>query len=462
MLGALLAVLVPMDRVAPRPSGVEGRRPIAVAGLVGAVVLAYCLHEVTGDGPFLYLGGFAVVAGATAAVVAAVVIGPQDALARALSWRPLRYTGRISYGLYLYHWPLFLLLTESRTGLGGPALLGLRFGVTFLVAALSYRFVEQPIRVGLVRHPAGAGPVGNETHARPAVRARPRLTAPVTVACALAVLVAALLVATETPTLSAAAALAQSARPANTFVAPVGVSSAHPETAVLLGDSMALTLGEGLAKGADAWGINVLNRGAIGCDLDPESTVNVMGTVSKAAQGCPDWRTTWTQLVDRTDPDVVVIFLGRWETIDRLYGGRWTTVGQSPFDAHLQAELGQVIEIASSRGAQVVFLTLPYIAQTTTQPDGAPWDMNLPSRTDAYNADVRAAVARHPGQASIIDLNKLLDPEGHYVSYIDGVRVRDYDDEHLSVAGGELLRGDLLPSLVRAGATHFDQVSARS
>ena len=104
----------------------------------------------------------------------------------------------------------------------------------------------------------------------------------------------------------------------------------------------------------------------------------------------------------------------------------------------------------------MVFLTLPFIAQTSAQPNGSPWDMNLPSRTDAYNADVRAAVARHPGQATVLDLNKMLDPNGHYVSYIDGVRVRDTDDEHISILGGELLRPQLLPSLVQLGSAHYE------
>jgi hypothetical protein len=100
-------------------------------------------------------------------------------------------------------------------------------------------------------------------------------------------------------------------------------------------------------------------------------------------------------------------------------------------------------------------LTLPYIAQTTEQPDGSPWDMNLPARTNAYNADVRRAVAEHRRQATVIDLNKLLDPQGHYTSYIHGVRVRSFDDEHISTAGGELLRGTLLPQLVDLGLPSY-------
>ncbi len=213
----------------------------------------------------------------------------------------------------------------------------------------------------------------------------------------------------------------------------------------MLGDSLALTLGIGLGEQARAWGITLSNKSKIGCDLDPGTTVNVMGTVSPAAGGCPDWRASWSGLVDRERPDVVVVLLGRWECLDRIYGGRWTHVGEAAFDRHLVAELGQVIDIGSAHGAKVAMLTLPYIAQTTEQPDGSPWDMNLPSRTNAYNADVRRAVAEHPHQASVIDLNQLLDPQGHYTSYLHGVRVRSFDDEHISTAGGQLLRSALLP-----------------
>jgi hypothetical protein len=101
-----------------------------------------------------------------------------------------------------------------------------------------------------------------------------------------------------------------------------------------------------------------------------------------------------------------------------------------------------------------VVFTLPYIAQTTDAPDGDPWDINQPSRTNAYNALVRSTVARFPGTASVVDLNALLDPQGHYVSDLDGVRVRNVDDEHVSVAGGMLLRPEILPQLVAVGRAH--------
>ena len=436
MAGALVAVLLgrsgePGARRSDRRRTRGRGKLLAAAGAVGAAFVAWSLHAVQGSGPFLYQGGFLLVALGTAAVVAVVATRPRALLTRAMSWRPLRYAGRISYGLYLYHWPIFLVIDHGHTGLEGAPLLAARFAATFTVAEISFRLLERPIRSR--RLLAGR---------------RALVLAPV----AAAAVVVGLVVSTTAP--PTAAAIPADRRAPVHFAGPGGVGAARPEHVLLLGDSMALTLGVGLTRHAHTWGVSMLNGGQVGCDLDPRTTVDVMGTVGPAAQGCPHWRTQWARLVARTNPDVVMVLLGRWECLDRLYGGRWTHLGQPAYDAHLTRELEQVIDVASSHGARVVMLTLPYIAQTTEQPDGAPWDMNLPSRTDVYNALVRRAVAARPGRATVVDLNRMLDPQGRYTSYLSGVRVRASDDEHLSIAGGELLRWDLLPRLLPLGLAH--------
>ena len=63
-------------------------------------------------------------------------------------------------------------------------------------------------------------------------------------------------------------------------------------------------------------------------------------------------------------------------------------------------------------------------------------------------------MARYPKVASVIDLNRMLDPGGVYRSTIDTVPVRDDDQEHISLYGGMFLRPEILPTLVQDGLAH--------
>ncbi|MEO5535549.1 MAG: acyltransferase family protein [Pseudolysinimonas sp.] len=145
-IGAFLAVLVlgrPMDGRALRSSlAIAG--PLAVAGLVALAIF------MPGDSPLTYRGGLALVAVLSAVAIASLLV-PGSRLARVLDRPPLRWVGLRSYGLYLWHWPVFVLLsyglpTWPHEGLEGWALGGIALAITVVAASLSYRFVEQPVR----------------------------------------------------------------------------------------------------------------------------------------------------------------------------------------------------------------------------------------------------------------------------------------------------------------------------
>ncbi len=85
---------------------------------------------------------------AVAVVLFAVVTAQTGALARALAARLLVYLGTISYGVYLWHFPLFALLDAERMHLYGLPLLAVRFAATLVVATASFYLVERPIRRG--------------------------------------------------------------------------------------------------------------------------------------------------------------------------------------------------------------------------------------------------------------------------------------------------------------------------
>ena len=98
----------------------------------------------------MYRGGFAVFAVAVAVLIAAAVAPGNSLLRRVLSVRPLRLLGGISYGLYLWHWPVQVALDPTHTGLDGLTLDGVRIAATFALATLSFYVVERPIRRGLL------------------------------------------------------------------------------------------------------------------------------------------------------------------------------------------------------------------------------------------------------------------------------------------------------------------------
>ena len=160
LIGAGLAVILARHWTDGGDPGLE-RLPsrlgrIMLGGFAGlaVLVLAWAWTQADGGDTRLYRGGLVFVALAVAVLLAHVVLVPRGWSARLLSWTPLVLVGRISYGIYLWHWPVFIALNADRTGRQGVELFALRCAVTLGVAVLSYLLVERPIRYGgLLRRP---------------------------------------------------------------------------------------------------------------------------------------------------------------------------------------------------------------------------------------------------------------------------------------------------------------------
>ncbi len=240
-----------------------------------------------------------------------------------------------------------------------------------------------------------------------------------------------------------------------------GAYGRRPVRLLILGDSIALTLGMGLSVDSQAeYGVTVSDHGTIGCDLDPSLEVFVAGSPGPSTQGCDNWRGLWPFLTAAERPQVVALGLGRWEVTDHLFNGQWVHVGEPAWDAHLTADFRAAISIFHTFGARVVLFTMPYIDPNDRQPDGLPWSENTPASVHAYNALVRQVARSDPRQVSVIDLNRMLSPRGVYTASLDGVDVRLPDGIHISQAGGELLQRQILPEIDRIGME--DETAARA
>jgi peptidoglycan/LPS O-acetylase OafA/YrhL len=145
LLGALFAA-APLragtDRAASRLGAFFSSAAVVVAAAIG---LSWFLV----DGPsskWLFHGGLFAHSLLSALLVAACAARPEAAVSRWIGWGPLRVTGVLSYSLYLWHWPIYALLTPQRAHTSGWSLLALRIAVSFAAAALSKILVEDPVR----------------------------------------------------------------------------------------------------------------------------------------------------------------------------------------------------------------------------------------------------------------------------------------------------------------------------
>jgi len=146
-----LAIGLSLLRLRPAPAvRVEpARARTRVLSLGSVLVLAAVLVTIglaNGSAAWLYPYGLVALDGAVVVLIWAAVRVPAALGARVLGWAPLRALGQVSYGLYLWHFPLFEWLDESSTGISGARLVGLRLGVTLAVSVVCYLAIEQPIR----------------------------------------------------------------------------------------------------------------------------------------------------------------------------------------------------------------------------------------------------------------------------------------------------------------------------
>lgn len=388
-------------------------------GIGAALVLAVLWATLDGEASAVYWGLLPLAGVAGTAVVASVADrhhpGP---LGAALAVAPLVWLGRISYGAYLYHPLIYLVIGEARTGLSGWALLAVRIAVTIAAAAVSYRFLEEPIRSG------------RWLQGRPA-----RAAVPAGAALCILALFAATLGARQDEGLQEVAARVDRA--------------ADPEAPVVLvaGDSVPLLLGVELSRQRDDLGVSVLNRAAPGChllaDLGPirGTEGDVRTDVSACAAGG-----SYRADVEAFDPDVSVVLFGEFPNQAVEIDGEWTMPCDPTYLDATERELASLVDDLASEGAPVVLVTAPGTSLSWVLervPDG------MDERVACTNELLEEIAAGRDG-VSVVDLASFVCPPGEECrSRIDGVDLRE-DGLHFQGEGAALINEWLVPQVLEA------------
>jgi hypothetical protein len=373
-------------------------------------------------------------------VIVSVVQPDRGVLGRFLSLAPLRWVGRISYGLYLWHWPVYLTLTETRTGLDGFWLLALRVAVSVGFATLSFYALERPIRAGTFRLP------------------KPKMTAVVALAVVSA-LVAAVFVTTAGGDDSVAArteralrrdVVAPQAAPPSTAAPAAGAVTPAVPVAVpkvmIVGDSVAGSLGLGFDDLGASSGLTVWNRGRLGCGLFYDGSVYEGGELTPVDPAC-NWRERWPGELAQFHPDVVVMLVGAWDILDRDLDGHLVKFGSAEYDSSFLTQRDDATTLLASTGAKVVVLTTPFFSRPElVGQTGREWPEYDPWRVDRINSLYRDFLSAHPGRYRMIDLNQYVSPQGKFTDQLNGQVIRG-DGVHFTAAGSLMVATWLAPQL---------------
>lgn len=277
-------------------------------------------------------------------VVGAVVEGPLRGM---LSWSPLRNLGRISYGVYLFHWPTFVFVTEDRLGFGGVGRIVVCLAITLVASFLSHHYLERPIRERrLLARPTWAATAFT-----------------VGVVASVVVPLAVLASTPSTPSTTPVVLVTTTSSPSTSTPSDTSVATTVPAdrslTLVVIGDSTANNVARALADVGDP-DLGVIDAGVIGCPLVLATRVFDVPGETRDSTYCPFPAGIVADALEWSTIDAVIVAVGppsRW-TYESLDG----VVVEPGSDTYYQ-DLERTIEalIAVAGGRPIVVFDAPYV-----------------------------------------------------------------------------------------------------
>ncbi len=328
------------------PAGIL-RNVLLLLGPLAIAVTAWLWHIARLDSSWVYPWGLLVAAGLTAVIILSATQG--GPLGWVLSLGPLVWIGKVSYGVYLLHWPVFLWLTPARVGLSQWPLFGLRLLVTFLLAVALFHVVENPVRRG--------------------VRLRGRMAPITAVLAAVAILACTAWVTRDLPAPSRLQLATQQQEATPTTIPPPTVRVA------VVGDQLAGSLGEQLTA---VDGLEVTVSSVPDCGIGVGGTVTLSdGRVERDVNRCGRTRETWVEAVRSAQPDVVMVVGTMRDAAARRMGTKsgWAGPSDPLVDDFLRSEIALVADELVATGAEVVLVTAPAVNNTAVPvpiPEPAP------------------------------------------------------------------------------------------
>ncbi len=384
-------------------------RLLDIAGGISFIVMGLAWFKLDGQSALLYRGGFW---GTELCVLVLITCAAQDKrsiIARILSNRLLTLAGLVSYGLYLWHWPVFVIVTPERLGFTGIGITLLRFAITILVSIVSYRYLEQPIRKNGLRIRGAFWVVlfifGIESLILVGATHRPEIL----VAQPLAIELPGLPPQGERHTLP-----------------PKGITTPEPLRVMVVGDSVAEALGERMHWVQKETGKVVADQGVGNCSILHDQYL------AHSLEGRPhiggDCDANWQKQIEIQQPDVVLVVLGGGYFAPVKIGEKWHKCCEKQWDDAYEKELTAKIAMMKGMGVKVIVTIVPY-------PVGGWRGKGLQEKIDCFHGILKRSAAAVPG-TELLDLQTELCPGGNCKMEDQGAPIRP-DGMHFQGLGAE-------------------------
>ena len=393
------------------PSEHRGRRLDPIGA--GALTLLICIMSVASlQAGYVYQWLLPVVSILAMVVIAVAVYPGARGMRAILGWRPLVEVGRRSYGIYLWHWPVFVIGHVYHSGSWTKFVVGV--AVTAAISEACYRFVETPVRKGALgawmREQRQA--IGQDRVRRARIS-----TAVIGGAAVLVVGLFAFYVGVQHFDAAAGGAgavfsLDPTAVQATAVALPAGAAvpatpttaAALPRRLVVVGDSQAHALAINLPDGIGST-FRISDGSVEGCGVyDTGTVVSKRSSFNRSFTNCNGWSAKWAAAAATAKAQVALVVIGAWEVFDVKLSDRVLKFGTADADAYFVAHLQEGISALKTAGSQVALLEVACMRPVDVKGAGVP---ALPERGDDkrtahVNQLLRQVAAADPTNVSFV------------------------------------------------------------